>query len=153
MKRIRGGTFFASMERCSPKSWPEVNSKVHVSKACFLVLWGRPVTWLTRTEVRKVRYPQGEFHRYQSWYLATLPFYALLSFFTSNLGTLHCLRQVLFSFSKFTHFAKHVMGMKQIILFKRCCICGSSVHRIAGYHTTMWTKLNSFWKFAIVIIR
>ncbi|GMQ08940.1 hypothetical protein CsSME_00052469 [Camellia sinensis var. sinensis] len=32
MKRIRGGTFFARIERCLQKLWPEVNSKVHVSK-------------------------------------------------------------------------------------------------------------------------
>ena len=71
-------------------------------------------------------------------------------FFTSNLSTLHCLGQVLFFF-KVTHFAKHVMGMKQSILFKRCCICGLSVHRIARYHTTMWTNFSL--EICIVIIR
>ena len=139
MKRIQGGTFFARIEHCSQKLWPEVNSKVHISKV-------RVLTWFKVTKVRKrvVDPNKGTEGALTArgvllasililCFLVTLCFTFL---FTSNLSTLHCLGQVLFFF-KVTHFAKHVMGMKQSILFKRCCICGLSVHRIARYHTTM----------------
>ena len=78
-----------------------------------------------------------------------------ISLFTSSLSTLHCLRQVYFLSQNSYTLQNMWWGMKLIVLFKRCCICGSSVHRIAGFHTTMWTKLNLFWTLKIcnVIIR
>ena len=152
MKRIQGGTFFARIEHCSQKLWPEVNSKVHISKV-------RVHTWFKVTKVRKrvVAPNKGTEGALPARgvllvSIPTLCYPVILCFtflFTSSLSTLHCLGQVLF-FLKITHFYKSRNGNETTILFKRCCICKLSMRRIAGSHTTMWTKLNFFehWKFA-----
>ena len=139
MKRIREGTFFVRIKHHSQKLWPEVNAKVHVSKVRFPA-WSQ-VTKVRNHVVDPNKGMEGALTARGVLLVSipTLGYPVILCFtflFTSSLSTLHCLGQVLFFF-KVTHFAKHVMGMRQSILFKRCCICKLSMRRIVGSHTTM----------------
>ena len=138
MKRIRGGTFFARIEHCSQKLWPEVNSKVHVSKVCFPAL--SRVMKVPNHVVNPNKGAEGALTA-RGVLLVSIPtlcYPAILCFtflFTGSLSTLHCLGQVL-SFSQNYTFCKTRDGNETIHFVQKMLhlwtFCAS--HRKVSHH-------------------
>ena len=146
MKRIREGTFFVRIEHHWQKLWPEVNSKVHVSKVCFPA--GSQVMKVPNHVVDPNKGMEGALTA-RGVLLVSIPTHGypvILCFtflFTSSLSTVHCLGQGLF-FLKITHFAKHMTGMKQPFYSKDVAFVNFQSIASQGITPQCERKSNSF---------